>query len=150
VGFGTWNLIATQLDPLAEDDAVPLLAFYGPMFAIWAVAGILAALRTGRVLDGIEVAATVAFVTFVAYDLMVVLRVNLFLDALTRRTDWQNMLEGFKVSGFKSLRAYINYRYVTGAPFKILVATTIGACVGLVGGCIGKLGNRTRMPMPVS
>jgi hypothetical protein len=51
-------------------------------------------------------------------------------------------MEGFKASGFKSLRAYANYRYVTGAPFKILVATMIGAVTGLVGGFLGKLGHR--------
>ena len=33
-GFGLWNLIATQSNPLADDDLLPLLAFYGPMFTI--------------------------------------------------------------------------------------------------------------------
>ena len=34
-GFGLWNLVATRLDPLAEDTPIALLVFYGPMFAIW-------------------------------------------------------------------------------------------------------------------
>ena len=50
--------------------------------------------------------------------------------------------EGFKASGFRSLRAYANYRYVTGAPLKILVATMIGAVTGSVGGLFGKFSNR--------
>jgi hypothetical protein len=74
--------------------------------------------------------------------LAVILRVNLFLEALSQRSDWQNLMEGFKASGFKGLRAYANYRYVTGAPFKILVATMIGAVTGSVGGSFGKLGRR--------
>jgi hypothetical protein len=127
------------LDPQADDDLIPLLAFYGPMFTIWGIAGFGAARRTGRLWDAVEVGATVAFVTFLVYDLAVILRVNLFLEALSQRPDWQNLMEGFKAGGFKSLRAYANYRYVTGAPFKILVATMIGAVTGLVGGSFGKL-----------
>src|SRR5262249_53308012 len=69
-----------------------------------------------------------------------IVRVNIFLDTLSRRTDWQNMMERFQASGFKSLRMYINYAYVTGSPFKILVATMIGAVIGLVGGFFGGLG----------
>jgi hypothetical protein len=141
-GFGLWNLVATRLDPLADDDLIPLLAFYGPMFTIWGIAGFGAACRTGWLWDAVRVGATVAFVTFLVYDLAVILRVNLFLEALSQRSDWQNLMEGFKASGFKSLRAYANYRYVTGAPFKILVATMIGAVTGLVGGFFGKLGHR--------
>jgi hypothetical protein len=140
--FGLWNLVATRLNPLADDDLVPLLVFYGPMFTIWGIAGFGAARRTGRLSDAVTVGATVAFVTFLVYDLAVILRVNLFLDAMSQRSDWQNLMEGFKASGFKSLRAYANYRYVTGTPFKILVATMIGAATGLVGGLFGKLGHR--------
>jgi hypothetical protein len=63
-GFGAWNLIATRLNALAEDDLLPLLWFYGPMFTIWGVAGFGAARRSGWLRDTVEVGATVAFVTF--------------------------------------------------------------------------------------
>jgi hypothetical protein len=148
VGFGLWNLIATRLNPLADDDLIPLLAFYGPMFTIWGIAGFRAARRTGRLRDAVRVGATVAFVTFLVYDLAVILRVNLFLEALARRSDWQNLMEGFKASGFRSLRAYANYRYVTGAPLKILVATMIGAVTGSVGGLFGRLAHRELVGIP--
>src|SRR5262249_12665455 len=121
-GFGLWNLIATILDPLAEDDLIPLLIFYGPMFPIWGLAGFGAARRTGRLLDGVKVGATVAFVTFVVYTLAIFLRANLLLDTLSQRSDWQHMVTvRFPASGFRSLRAYVNYEGVTGAPFKLLV-----------------------------
>ena len=35
IAFGLWNLISTQVDPYAEDTIPALLAFYGPMFAVW-------------------------------------------------------------------------------------------------------------------
>ena len=141
-GFGLWNLIVTQLDPLAEDTPIALLMFYGPMFAIWGLAGFGASRRTGRLWDAVKVGAWVAFVTFVVFDLTVMVRVNLFLDTLTQRSDWQNLMARFQASGFESLRVYANYVYVTGSPFKILVASIIGAGTGLVGGFFGSLGRR--------
>src|SRR5215470_13528386 len=141
-GFGLWNLIATRLNPLAEDTPTALLLFYGPMFAIWGLAGFGASRRTGRLSYAIKVGATVAFVTFVVFDLAVIVRVNLFLDTLTQRADWRNLMERFQASGYESLRVYANYSYVTGAPFKILVASIIGAFAGLVGGLFGSFGRR--------
>jgi hypothetical protein len=62
-GFGLWNWIASQWDPLAEDTPVALLMFYGPMFASWGLVGFGASRRTGRLRDGVKVGAAVAFVT---------------------------------------------------------------------------------------
>ena len=141
-GFGLWNLIATQLDPLAEDDLIPLLAFYGPMFTIWGLAAYKACRRTGRLWDALEVGAVVAFVTFAVYTVAVIIRVNVFLDVMSRRPEWQNLMVRFQASGFRTLRGFVNYEYATGAPFKILVATMIGVATGLVGGLLGCLGHR--------
>lgn len=143
-GFGLWNLIATRLDPLAEDTPIALLIFYGPMFAIWGLAGFDASRRTGRLLDGVRVGATVAFVTFVVYVLTQFVRVNVFLDALSQRSDWQNLMTRFQTSGYESLRWYVNYVGLTGAPLKILVASIIGAGTGLVGAVLGNLARRVR------
>jgi hypothetical protein len=140
--FGVWNLIATWLDPLAEDTPIALLIFYGPMFVIWGLAGFAASRRTRRLLDGVRVGAVVAFVTFVVYILTQFVRVNVFLDVLSQRSDWQNLMARFQNSGYESLRRYVNYVGLTGAPFKILVASIIGAGMGLVGGVLGSLGRR--------
>jgi hypothetical protein len=147
-GFGTWNLIATILDPLAEDTPIALLAFYGPMFGIWGLAGFSASRRTGRFLDAVRVGASVAFVTFVVFVFARIVVVNLFLDTTSQRPDWPNLIERFQASGFESLRSYVNYVYLTGAPFKILVASIIGAGAGLVGGFIGSLGRRETGRVP--
>ena len=112
------------------------------MFAIWGLAGYVAARRTGRIVEGVKVAAIVAFVTFVVFDVAAIVRVNLFLDALTQRSDWQNLLVRFQASGFTSLRVYANYEYLTGSPFKILVATLIGSVTGLIGGFLSWLSRR--------
>jgi hypothetical protein len=135
--FGIWNLIATQLDPLAEDSPSALLVFYGPMFVTWGAGGFAASRRTGRLLDGIKVGALVAFVSFFVYVVTQFVRVNVFLDILRRRSDWQNLMVRFQNSGYGSLREYVNYVGLAGAPFKILVASIIGGVTGLVGGALG-------------
>jgi hypothetical protein len=108
------------------------------MFTTWGVTAFAAARKTGRVVDGIAAGAMVAFVTFAVFDVMVILRVNLFLHTLTERPDWQNLMIQFRASGSESLRTFINYHYITGSPLKILVATTIGAVTGIVGGALGR------------
>jgi hypothetical protein len=140
--FGIGNLIATQLDPLSDDSPGALLLFYGTMFAVWGVVGFVATRWTGRVLEGVKAGALVALATFVVFDLTVILRANLFLETLSGRSDWQNLMAGFQASRFQSLRWYANYVYLTDAPVKILVATSIGAITGLVGVFIGSLGRR--------
>lgn len=139
VVFGLWNFIATQLDPFAEDTIPALLAFYGPMFAIWGFAGFRAARRSGRLLDAVMVGGTVACITFVVFVAARLITVNLSLDLTSQRLDWQSLIVRFKASGFESLRAYANYEYIAGAPFKVFVASIIGACVGWVGGLFGNV-----------
>jgi hypothetical protein len=148
IGFGLWNLMATRLAPLAADSPAALLVFYGPMFAMWGLAGFGSSRRTGRLWDAVRVGAVLAFVTFVVFSFAVIVRVNLFLDALSQRSDWQNLMGRFQASGFESLRAYANYVYLTGAPFKILVASIIGAGTGLVGGIFGSLSRREKGRIP--
>jgi len=138
--FGLWNLIATRLDPLAEDTIPALLVFYGPMFGIWGFAGFRALRSSGQLLDAVIVGSMVALSTFVVFVVARLVTVNLSLDITSQRLDWQNLMARFRASGFESLRAYANYEYVAGAPFKIFVATLIGAGMGLVGGLCGRVG----------
>jgi hypothetical protein len=146
--FGMWMLVHTRLDPLAEETPAALLTFFGPMFTFWGMAGFGGARRGGRLLDAIKVGATVAFVTFVVYDLSQFVRVNVFLDAIRHRSDWRHMMSQFEKSGYESLRWYVNSVYLTGAPFKILAATTIGACMGGIGGLLATLTRRGLSPTP--
>jgi hypothetical protein len=89
--------------------------------------------------SGVATGAVIAFATFCVYDLLVLLRVNLFLHELTDRGDWQQMMMRFDRSGLQSLRLFINLDYLKGAPFKIAVASTIGALMGLIGGTLGHI-----------
>jgi len=142
LAFGAVNLLMTWLRPLDDDSAEALLRFYGPMFLVWTLAAFRATRRSGRFLPGVTTGMLVAFATFCVFDLLVILRVNLFLGELTGRGDWQNMMGRFQASGFDSLRTFVNVDYLKGAPFKIAVASAIGALMGVVGGFVGRLPNR--------
>ena len=140
--FGLWNLIVSIVDPLAEDSALALLSFYGPMFACWGVVGFKTFQDTRRLSEAVKLATVVAFVTFLVYDVAVIIRVNLLLDSLTERSDWQNMMAQFRASGSNNLRLYVNGVGLAGTPFKAMVASAIGAIFGLIGGLLSAAGNR--------
>lgn len=140
--FGAVNLLLTWLYPVADDSVAALLRFYGPMFFLWAFASFRAARNDGRLSTGITTGLLVAFATFCVYDLLVQLRVNLFLNELTARADWQELMRRYRASEFGSLRVFVNLDYLEGAPLKIGVASAIGAFMGMIGGSVGWLASR--------
>jgi hypothetical protein len=144
--FGLFNLIATPMLAQAEDTPTSVLMSYSPMFLIWGAAGFVACLRSGRLIQAVKVSFTAALVTFLIFDILNLARVNLFLEMLQRRSDWQNLVSRYHASGLASLRTYANYQYVTMAPLHIVVASMIGAAMGLVGGLVGRVGRVIRPP----
>ena len=137
--FGAVNLVFSWLFPLEDDTIGALLRFYGPMFFVWAFASFRAVRRDGRVLSGIATGLVVAFATFCVFDVLNLVRVNLFLYDLTGRADWQSMMMRFRASQFDSLRGFVTLDYIKGAPLKIGAASVIGAVMGAVGGSLGRL-----------
>jgi hypothetical protein len=146
--FGVVDLLFTWVKPLSDDSIPALLRFYGPMFSSWAFVSFRSVRRSGRVWTGVTTGFVVAFGTFCIFYLLNLLRVNLFLADLTGRADWQNMMQRFRASEFDSLRLFINLDYLKGAPFKVGVASVIGAVMGLIGGTIGRL-KSARFPATV-
>ena len=137
--FGIVDLLFTWVAPLSDDSIPALLTFYGPMFLFWAFVSFRSVRRSGRLSRGVTTGFVVAFGTFCVFYVLNLIRVNLFLAELTGRTDWQNMMRRFRASEFDSLRVFVIMEYLKGAPFKIGVASIIGAVMGLLGGTIGHL-----------
>lgn len=48
------------------------------------------------------------------------------------------------------MRSFVNYDFVTGMPFKVLVASAIGAVTGSVGGLVAIVGRRALSAVSVS
>jgi hypothetical protein len=143
--FGSVNLVFTWLYPLEDDTPGALLRFYGPMFLIWALASFQTTRRSGSLLSGVTTGVVVAFATFCAFYILILLRVNLFLNELTGRADWQNIVMRFHASDFDSLRLFVNLDYLKGAPFKLGVSAVIGAVMGAIGAFFGRLPLRRKV-----
>ena len=109
--FGAVNVMFSWLFPLSDDTLIgALLRFYGPMFFVWGFASFRAARRDRRLLSGLLTGAAVAFATFCVFDVLNIVRVNLFLDELTARADWQSMMARFRASEFSNLRAFVTLK----------------------------------------
>ena len=128
-----------QLYPLGDDTIAALLRFYGPMFFLWAFASFRAERRNRQWLSGVATGLVVAFATFCMFDVLNLVRVNLFLYDLTGRDDWQSMMARFRASEFDSVRAFVTMDYIKDAPLKIGTASVIGALMGGIGGLLGRL-----------
>jgi hypothetical protein len=143
VVFSVLNVMSAYIAPLADDTLPSLAAFYGPMFLAWGFAGYATVRSSGRLTDGMRTGMLVALATFVVLTIVVMGRVNVSLAEVSQRPDWRNLVARFEASGFASLRSYVNYVYLTGAPFKIFVATSFGAVFGFFGGCLSVAVGRT-------
>ena len=146
--FGTVNVVVSLLNPVIEDTPLTLLGFYGPMFAAWGLAGYRAFQRTHRLRHAAGAGALVALVTFTVLTVIVIARMNLSLDTIVERPDWRNMVAAYPSSGFDSFRAYANYVYLTGAPFKLFVASMIGLASGSTGAAFAGGHGSTFAPRP--
>ena len=112
---------------------------FGSVFLLLAVPGFAARRRGGHFGDAIKAGAVAGAITFALFLLFGILRVNLFLDVIRERSDWQNLVADFGRSGFHSLRAYANYVYAQGIFVFPLIGVVGGAISGAIGGAFGGL-----------
>jgi len=133
--LGGWILVSTLVAPLAEDTPVIVATMFGAVFLALAVPGFAARRRGGHFLDALEAGAIAGAITFALFLLSGILRVNLFLDVIRNRSDWENLVADYARSDFESLRAYANYVYAKG----IVVFPVVGVVAGAISGSLGGL-----------
>jgi hypothetical protein len=133
--LGAFILVNTVISPLADDTALGVGTMFGAVFLLMALPGFAARRRGGHVGDAIKAGAIAGAITFALFLVFGILRVNLFLDVIRDRSDWQNLVADFGRSGFQSLRAYANYVYAQ----EIFIFPFIGVVGGAIGGAIGGL-----------
>jgi hypothetical protein len=131
--LGGWILVNTAVAPLAEDTGFAVAFMFGLVFLALAVPGFAARRRGGHFADALEAGAVAGAITFALFLLFGILRVNLFLDTIRGRSDWQNLVADYARSDFASLRGYANYVYAKG----ILAFPLIGVVAGAVSGSLG-------------
>jgi hypothetical protein len=133
--LGVWILASTIVSPLADDTPATTGTMFGAVLLGLAVPGFAARRRGGCFADALRAGAVAGAIAFGLFHLFGILRVNLFLDVIRERSDWQNLVADYARSGFTSLRAYANYVYARG----ILVFPLIGIVAGAVSGSLGGL-----------
>ena len=144
--LGGWILVDTAIFPVAEDTPFAVGAMFGLVFLALAVPGFAARSRGGHFADALEAGATAGAITFALFLLLGILRVNLFLDTIRGRSDWQNLLADYARSDFQSLRAYANYVYARQIVIFPVVGVVAGAISGSLGGLLASIVRRRRAP----
>ena len=139
IAAGTLNLVDTAIEPLADDTAGTMLFWFGLLLFIWLLIGFRAAQRTQRFRVALIAVMLVGTATIVVFHLAAIVRVNLFLEHIRYRDDWQNLVARFQASGFTSLRAYANYTYISGTPIALALGAMAGAVSGALGGAVYRI-----------
>jgi hypothetical protein len=134
--LGLVNLVDTARRPLADDDALTMLAWLVVVVAMWSAAVVILTRGTWRLAHAVMVGAVLGAATMLVFDAAAIVRVNVFLDAIRHRDDWQHLVARYQQSGFRSLRAYANYQYAIGTPTVIALGTIAGAISGGIGGLV--------------
>ena len=103
------------------------------VLALWVTATLVATRTARRPSDLVIAGGIVGLATMLIFAAASIARVNLFLDVIQYRDDWQNLVARYHDSGFKNLRVYANYEYFKVTP----LLASIGAVAGLVSGAVG-------------
>jgi hypothetical protein len=143
-GLGILNLLETARRPLADDDAGVMLLWVVALSGVWSVAACVATWRTRRFAEAVKAGTIVGVMTIVAFHIASIVRVNMFLDLIRHRGDWQNLVARFNESGFRSLRTYANYEYVKMTPIVIALGAIVGSISGAIGGVVSAVARGAR------
>jgi len=134
VALGTWQLVDTAAEPLAEDTSGAMLGIVGTLLVSWTLASRAAALPSRRFTHALIAGIIAGVATMAVFDLTSILRVNLFLDQIRHRDDWTNLMARFEASGVQSLRVYANWEYVRGTPLVLALGAAAGGVCGAAAG----------------
>ena len=126
-----------------------MLMYVAVVLFVWSTVGFGAARRTQRLADGVKAGLLVGLVMMAVFDVAAILRVNLFLDLIRYREDWQNLIGRFGRSDFHSLRVYANYEYLRNTPGVVGIGAAAGALAGLLGGTAAVVGQRRRTSVSI-
>ena len=146
VAAGALNLIGTAIEPLADDTPGGMSIWAGGLLFLWILTSLGAARRTRRFRDAVTAGVLVGAATMAVLHLAAIVRVNVFLEQIRHRSDWQNLVARFQASDFRSFRAYANYEYVSQTPQLLALGAIVGAVSGALGGAVSGLIRMTNSP----
>jgi hypothetical protein len=137
--LGVMNLIGTAHRPLADDDGLGMFMWLIAVLAAWTLAAVGATWRARRMTDAVTAGAVLGIATIVVFHAASIVRVNMFLDLIQHRDDWQNLVARYHHSGFVTLRAYANYEYLRLTPMVVGLGAAAGSISGALAGSVNRL-----------
>jgi hypothetical protein len=102
--------------------------------------------RTRRFRDAVTAGVLVGVATIAVFHFAAILRVNVFLEQIRHRNDWQGLLARFRASDFQSLQAYANYEYLKRTPLLLAIGVVAGAVSGVLAGAISGVSRTATLP----
>jgi hypothetical protein len=141
---GAWNLISTAMAPLAEDTAFATMLALGALLLLWVMATSAAGQRSRGLRDTITAGVLMGVATLAVFHLAGIIRVNVFMEQIRDRDDWQNLVARFRASNFHDLRAYATYEYIKMTPMLLAFGAIAGGISGALSGVIRNLINAER------
>jgi hypothetical protein len=141
---GGWNLISTAIAPLDEDTAFATMLALGVLLVVWVLATSAAGQRSRGLRDTITGGVLMGVATVAIFHLAGIIRVNVFIEQIRDRDDWQNLVARFHASNFHDLRAYATYEYVKMTPMLLAFGAIAGGISGAVSGAIRNVMNAER------
>jgi len=145
-GLGVWILVDTAVAPLAEDTPLAVGSMFAGLLVLFAVPGFTARRRGGRARDSMQAGAIAGALAMALFCLLGIVRVNVFLDVIRDRSDWEGLIADFAGSGFGSLRAYANYVYMKDLILMPMIWASAGAASGALGGLLAAIERRPDPP----
>ena len=142
--LGVWNLIDTSIRPLSEDTPLNVGGMFAVVLLLLSIPAIAVRRRGGHLIDAVRAGAIAGVIVFALFHFFAIVRVNLFLDVIRDRSDWQGLILNFQRSGFQSLRLYANYVYARQILLIPLLGAVGGILSGVIGGVLGNLGQHAR------
>lgn len=139
VVLGTFQLVDTAAEPLAEDTPGVMIGIVGTMLVSWTLTSRAAALPSRRFTHALVAGIIAGVATMAVVDFTSIVRVNLFLDEIRHRDDWANLMARFEASGVQSLRVYANWEYVRGTPIVLALGAVAGGVCGSVAGVVNRI-----------
>jgi hypothetical protein len=133
---GAATLISTAANPLQEDSPGAMALWFGSLLLVWIAIGFGAARRSRTFRDAVLAGVLAGLATMAVLDVAAIVRANVFLDEIRHRSDWQNLLARYYASGFRNLRLYATYEYLTISPLLLALGVCAGALSGAVGGAV--------------
>ena len=135
-GLGILNLFETARRPLADDDGGAMLLWALAVSGAWSVAACATTWRTRRFVDAVKAGLLLGTMTIFAFHVASIVRVNMFLDLIRDRGDWQNLVARFheRIPQPAGLR---DHEYVKMTPFVMMFGAVLGSISGAIGGVVG-------------